>query len=149
MCPLRPVAAVAAAVALSITPLSQAHARESPGQQKPGHFSFGVIGDVPYGAAEIAAFPGKVDRINADPDLRFTVHVGDTKSGSSLCTDDYNTFIKGQFDRFAKPLVYTPGDNEWTDCHRPAAGRYNPLERLSAIRSTFFAHPGARSAPTR
>ena len=138
----RLVAAVAASAALLSLPLSPAHADDAPGQQKPGHYSFAVIGDLPYGDAEIAAFPGKVDRLNADSDLAFTVHVGDTKNGSSLCTDEYNDFIKGEFDRFAAPLVYTPGDNEWTDCHRPAAGRYNPLERLDAIRHTFFASPG-------
>ena len=42
------------------------------------------------------------------------------------------------------PLLYTPGDNEWTDCHRPAAGRYNPLERLDAVRATFFDALGSR-----
>ena len=134
--------AIAAAAALAFVPVSAAHAADTPGQQKTGHYSFAVIGDVPYGPAEIAAFPGKIDRINADVDVQFTVHVGDTKNGSSPCTDEYNTFIKNEFDRFAKPLVYTPGDNEWTDCHRPAAGRYNPLERLAAIRETFFGHPG-------
>jgi len=139
---LRTTTIAASAVALALVPVTAARAGDAPGQQKPGHYSFAVIGDVPYGAAEIDAFPGKVDRINADVELAFTVHVGDTKNGSSLCTDDYNAFIKSQFDRFAKPLVYTPGDNEWTDCHRPAAGQYNPLERLDAIRETFFAQPG-------
>ena len=31
---------------------------------------------------------------------------------------------------FASALIYTPGDNEWTDCHRLLAGAYDPLERL-------------------
>ncbi len=34
--------------------------------------------------------------------------------------------------------MYTPGDNEWTDCHRTNNGAYNPLERLAKVRSTFF-----------
>ena len=50
--------------------------------------------------------------------------------------------IKTQFDRFADPLVYTPGDNEWTDCHRANNGSYNPLERLGKVRQLFFPHPG-------
>ena len=50
--------------------------------------------------------------------------------------------IRSQFDRFADPLVYTPGDNEWTDCHRTNNGAYNPLERLAFDRSVFFDHPG-------
>jgi hypothetical protein len=45
------------------------------------------------------------------------------------------------------PVVYTPGDNEWTDCHSTSAGGYDPLERLAAIRARFFAGPapGVRS----
>jgi hypothetical protein len=35
-------------------------------------------------------------------------------------------------------LVYSPGDNEWTDCHRLLAGAYDPLERLEALRTVFF-----------
>jgi hypothetical protein len=42
------------------------------------------------------------------------------------------------------------GDNEWTDCHRPNNGPYNPLDRLTKLRQVFFAQPGrtlgARSA---
>jgi len=34
------------------------------------------------------------------------------------------------------------GDNEWTDCHRPNNGGYNPLERLAKVRATFFPSPG-------
>ncbi len=139
---LRRVGIPALAAAFAVAPISSAVAHDGSGGAVPGTESFAVIGDLPYGPAEIAAFPGKVDRINRDRDLSFSVHVGDIKNGSSLCTDEYNAFIKGQFDRFARPLVYTPGDNEWTDCHRPAAGGYDPLERLDAIRATFFAHPG-------
>lgn len=136
------VAAIGAALALTpIAPVAAAFADTAPGQEKDGHHDFVVIGDIPYGPAQIAAFPGWVDRINAEPSVELAVHVGDTKNGSSPCTDEYNAWIKGQFDRFTAPLLYTPGDNEWTDCHRPAAGRYNPLERLGAIRGTFFADP--------
>jgi hypothetical protein len=35
-------------------------------------------------------------------------------------------------------LIYTPGDNEWTDCSKKEAGGYNPEERLSVIRKIFF-----------
>lgn len=34
-------------------------------------FSFGVIGDIPYGAAEIAKFPARIQDINADSALKF------------------------------------------------------------------------------
>ncbi|MEO5778249.1 MAG: hypothetical protein ABIQ22_00555 [Arthrobacter oryzae] len=44
-------------------------------------FSFGVIGDIPYGAAEIAKFPARIQDINADSALKFVTHVGDIKNG--------------------------------------------------------------------
>ena len=34
--------------------------------------------------------------------------------------------------------MYTPGDNEWTDCDRPAAGAYSSRERLDFIRRNLF-----------
>jgi len=105
-------------------------------------YTFAVIGDIPYGPAQIAAFPKVVQQINADPRVRLVSHLGDIKDGSSQCTDEYFAQVKTQFDKFLDPLVYTVGDNEWTDCHRANNGSYNPLERLAKIRSLFFAHPG-------
>lgn len=104
--------------------------------------SFAVIGDVPYGDAEIQAFPSYVQDLNSHKELSFVGHVGDIKNGSSQCTDQYFAAIRKNFDSFALPLVYTPGDNEWTDCHRPNNGAYNPLERLAQVRHTFFPRPG-------
>jgi len=42
------------------------------------------------------------------------------------------------FHQFEKPLIYTPGDNEWTDCNKLEAGSYNPQERLETARKVFF-----------
>ncbi|WP_397427606.1 hypothetical protein [Pseudarthrobacter sp. NS4] len=105
-------------------------------------FTFGVIGDIPYGDAEIAKFPARIQDINADKELKFVTHVGDIKNGSSVCSDEYFTNIRTQFDTFAHPLVFTPGDNEWVDCHRTNNGAYNPLERLDKLREVFFNEPG-------
>ena len=102
-----------------------------------------VIGDTPYGPAQLQAFPALVGAINADPKVRLALHLGDIKTGSSPCSDEYFDAIRAQFDSFKDPLVYTPGDNEWTDCHRPAAGGYLPTERLARVRQVFFPQPGA------
>ena len=107
-----------------------------------GNYSFAVIGDVPYGDAEIQAFPSYIQDINAHKELSFVAHVGDIKNGSTQCTDEYFAAIRKNFDAFTLPLVYTPGDNEWTDCHRTNNGAYNPLERLAQVRRTFFPDPG-------
>ncbi len=101
-----------------------------------------ILGDTPYGDAQLGAFPALVASINADPKVRTITHVGDIKTGSSPCTTEYFETIRNQFDTFKDPLVYTPGDNEWTDCHRSAAGSYDPLERLDALRDVFFPSPG-------
>ncbi|KRE80954.1 metallophosphoesterase [Arthrobacter sp. Soil762] len=105
-------------------------------------FTFGVIGDIPYGDAEIAKFPSRIQDINADSALKFVTHVGDIKNGSSVCSDEYFANIRSQFDTFEHPLVFTPGDNEWVDCHRTNNGAYNPLERLDKLREVFFDEPG-------
>ncbi|OZA04440.1 MAG: hypothetical protein B7Y05_22935, partial [Polynucleobacter sp. 24-46-87] len=70
----------------------------------------------------------------------FSIFVGDTKSGASTCSDEYNLVVKSYFDKFKMPLIYSIGDNEWTDCHRVLAGSYDPLERLQAVRSLFFSN---------
>jgi glycerophosphoryl diester phosphodiesterase len=101
-----------------------------------------VIGDTPYGSAQLAAFPGDVAAINADPAVGTVMHLGDIKSGSTQCTDAYFAQIRANFDAFADPLVYTPGDNEWTDCHRANNGGYLPTERLAKLREVFFDAPG-------
>ncbi len=102
-----------------------------------------VIGDTPYGAAQADAFPSLVERINEDPKVRTVLHVGDIKNGSSVCSDAYFERIRRAFGTFADPVVYTPGDNEWTDCHRANNGAYLPTERLARLRELFFSAPDA------
>ncbi|MGY6274551.1 hypothetical protein [Methylomonas sp. MgM2] len=71
--------------------------------------------------------------------LDFTMFAGDTKSGSSLCTDQaIGRDVIDIFNSLKAPTLYTLGDNEWTDCHRTNNGAYNPLERLAYLRATFF-----------
>jgi hypothetical protein len=126
-------------------PAGAAAASDHTGDRGNGHgdsYTFAVIGDIPYGAAQIARFPEVVQQINNDPQVEFVDHLGDIKDGSSVCSDEYFAQVKAQFDTFADPLVYTVGDNEWTDCHRTNNGSYNPLERLAKIRSLFFPQPG-------
>ena len=98
--------------------------------------SFTAIGDQPYFSNE--AFRQLINRINQHPQSKFTIHVGDIKNGASVCSDETFLEVKKLFDGFEKPLVFTPGDNEWTDCHRASNGSYQQLERLEKVRSIFF-----------
>lgn len=102
-------------------------------------FSFTAVGDQPYGSHE--PFQQLVKKINLQKDNQFTIHVGDIKDGGSECSDQIFMSVKKIFDGFDKPLIYTPGDNEWTDCHRKSNGSYEPTERLKQIRQIFFKSP--------
>lgn len=108
----------------------------------PARGSFALIGDVPYGAATEPQFDRVIDAINATPRVRFVLHTGDIKAGSERCDDALLQRRFDQYQRFAKPFVFTPGDNEWTDCHRTNNGNYLPTERLDKVRSLFFPQPG-------
>jgi len=79
-----------------------------------------------------------IDSIN-EHKVDFSLFNGDTKNGSSECTD--YAIGKHSMDYFKKldnSVSYSVGDNEWTDCHRTNNGSYNPTERLSYIRNFFF-----------
>ena len=104
-------------------------------------FSFVALGDMPYNLPDDYA---KFDRLIAAVNRlkpAFTLHMGDIKSGSLPCSDEVLRKAYDQIQTFEGALVYTIGDNEWLDCHRKAAGGYNPRERLSRLREMFFATP--------
>ncbi len=108
-------------------------------------YTLAVIGDTPYGAEKLAEFPDLVALINSDPKVDLVAHLGDIKAGSSSpCTNEYMESIRTLFDEFKDPFVYTPGDNEWTDCHVASKnnGLYTPTERLQFVRGLFFPVPG-------
>ena len=104
-------------------------------------FDFVALGDAPYGPDLLVGpmYRSLIDRING-LGLRFAIHVGDFKDGTAACSDAAYQLQWQHFQRFAGALVYTPGDNDWLDCHRRGD---DPLERLQALRQRFFA--GAQS----
>lgn len=134
--------ALAGALALAAPALPAAASGRTAADRSAKPLTLAVIGDTPYGAQQEATFDRLVDAIDADPKVRVVAHVGDIKSGGTTCSDQRFAAIADSFAAFDDPVVYTPGDNEWTDCHRPAAGGYDPLERLDRLRDVFFPHPG-------
>jgi hypothetical protein len=134
------VAAIAAIAIVALAVSSAALVRDSSGPaeaQSPSaasRFDIALIGDTRYTAEQRAKFPNLIEDINSQK-IAFVVHDGDIKAGADACLDSIYTETKTLFNQFEAPLIYTPGDNEWTDCHR-AGG--NPLERLSFLRSLFY-----------
>ena len=102
---------------------------------------FFATGDVPYAPAEMP----QLQRLFAAAIAQrtpFLIHLGDIKGGSTPCTDASLKDIAELFRAQPVPVVYTPGDNEWTDCHRVKAGGFDPRERLARLRDVFFDDPG-------
>ena len=100
-------------------------------------FRFLATGDLPYSSQQEAAFR-RLLKQSADEDFAFLMHVGDFKAQSAPCSDEEFDKVRKLFRAYPKPVVYTPGDNEWTDCHGVGA---DPIERLSRIRALFFKDP--------
>lgn len=115
-------------------------------------FSFIASGDYPYGKWQGDQFKNEffpaIEKENAD----FIIHVGDIKGGSGLCTDALYQDVYKLLNQFSIPLFYTPGDNEWTDCHRPRTRAKAPIsadikkftypkERLAKLRNIFYQDP--------
>lgn len=99
--------------------------------------SFGLMGDMPYSDWERKNLPVLIEQMDQE-NLAFVTHNGDIKSGGSVCSDAVYEDILSVFQASKTPLIYVPGDNEWTDCHRRSNGRYDPQERLEKLRSLFF-----------
>lgn len=138
------VAAVLATSAL--LPLS-AHAGDRStghrhGTPMPPAGSFALIGDTPYGVDREPMFDRVIDDINDNGQVRFVIHTGDIKAGSERCDDALLLHRFEQYQRFDMPFILTPGDNEWTDCHRSNNGNYLPTERLARLREIFYPEPG-------
>ena len=102
-------------------------------------FSFGLWGDMPYAKNnDQPKMKALIDDMNAS-DIAFSIYDGDIKDGSSKCTDGVFTDGAALFNSLKVPVVYVPGDNEWTDCHRTNNGGYDNLERLDHLRKVMFA----------
>ncbi|OZA36287.1 MAG: hypothetical protein B7X87_14300 [Hydrogenophilales bacterium 17-64-34] len=130
---------LAAALCVSIAAPAGAHGfSHASGSEQ----SFALIGDVPYGVAIEAKFDRVIDSINAAPRVRLVVHTGDVKAGSERCDDDLLQKRYNQFQTLKDAVIVTPGDNDWTDCHRANNGGYVPTERLAKFREIYYPVPG-------
>ncbi len=114
-----------------------------------------VFGDWPYSQNLLTNAPLLVNSVNTDRSVSLVVHVGDIHSGSMPCTSagisppipesspGWNQNVFYWFQQFAVPVVYTPGDNEWSDCHKTKEKKSGaPLNELASVRNLFFSRPG-------
>ena len=134
--------------------------------------SVAVIGDLPYGTspsdvAALQATPAFLKSILADTSVSALLHGGDIHSGKEYCTESHDRAVAAMLDALTVPVIYTPGDNEWADCHKKkqgggtwnatrgaidhvldASGRQvshqggDPVANLALVRSVFFPTAG-------
>lgn len=103
--------------------------------------TFAAFGDMPYRAqdeARVLALATAIDRRRP----MVTIHLGDTKSSGEPCTEALLVDRPRRlFDVFTGPVVYAPGDNEWTDCRPRGPEESSPAIALARLREAFFSGP--------
>jgi hypothetical protein len=100
-------------------------------------FSFVALGDTTYAIpADHSLYVQLIDTINAAQPA-FSIHVGDTK-GHGDCGRAFQESQLAFFDRFAGPVIYAPGNNEWADCWKANRGSADPSEILALMRDVFW-----------
>jgi hypothetical protein len=132
------IAALAAAAATGA--LAVAH-DDATGRSDAGNgtYAIGLWGDLPYNDQQKAVgVPNLIADMNSQR-LAFTAHDGDLKAGSGPCPDSLYTDAKAMFDTLDAPAVFTPGDNDWTDCDRNPG--VSSGERLDFERKVLFSTP--------
>lgn len=111
-----------------------------------GRYAIGLWGDLPYSDLQAkVGVPNLIADMNSQR-LKFTVHDGDLKAGNATagsvtptnCADGLYGQALAYLNALKAPAMFTPGDNDWTDCDRPKNGGYNSLERLDFQRKLFF-----------
>jgi len=112
-------------------------------------YAIGLWGDLPYSDVQaLTGVPNLIADMNRH-DLAFTAHDGDLKAGNATvgsvtpttCSDALHLQGLNYFNSLKAPAIFTPGDNDWTDCDRPSNGGFSSLERLDNERALFFSTP--------
>ncbi len=121
------------------------------GPAEESSFEFALMGDNPYGEANVPKFQALIEHVNTRHDLAWVIHVGDVKRGNEPRNDELLRSRFELFQRFEAPLIFTPGDNDWFDCADDLTQGFDEYERLAFVRQLFFPDPrhttGGRAMP--
>jgi hypothetical protein len=136
--PWRPLPLPMLVGALVVLGIAMTRYVPSPVANPTGSFAFAALGDAPYDSLELRRFRLVLRDMEAH-DLRWVLHVGDIFWRP--CSDDHYRTALAWLNSLRHPVIYTPGDNEWTDCWEGGSGSYTPRERLASLRRIFFGQP--------
>jgi hypothetical protein len=105
-----------------------------------------ILADTPYSDKEkqmIQGPNGILYRLINEVNPSVVMHLGDFKSGGKSCTDDILKEHKKLLTQvYPGKVIYTPGDNDWTDCDRTSLPySFNELERHDFLIQLMFKTP--------
>lgn len=116
-------------------------------QAQSSSLEFALIGDMPYNARQRKEYVNMMKEIDS-ANLAFVAHAGDfwfdglvwkaSSKGLAPCSDKAFDDRLKLAQNSKHPFIFTPGDNDWTDCHRAKPLAYDPLERLAKLREMYF-----------
>ena len=110
--------------------------------QQQAAFQFGLVGDAPYTKIQEKEFLNVVASLNR-AELAFVVHIGDIQADPRIynrapdtttmpCIEETYRMTRDVFQTIRHPFILTPGDNEWSDCHKVKQSSSGaPLNELS------------------
>jgi len=105
-----------------------------------------ILADTPYSDKEKQMLQGPsgiLYRLISDVNPSVVMHLGDMKSGSKSCTNKLlseHKILLAQV--YPGKMMYTPGDNDWTDCDRRLLFySFDELERLEYLINLMFNTP--------
>ncbi len=111
---------------------------------------FMFIGDLPYSDKESERLNTVIAKAIKKGGFPFLVHYGDFQAGGVACGEPEG--IRESFEQISglmtnlngtsppRPVFYTPGDNDWTDCDRrfKLGESKSELNQLDLLRRIFF-----------
>lgn len=131
---------LAGVVALSIGFYGAMSFQLQPVQAQAQGFTFALLGDLAYYPQHEPWLENVYAEIGKDRALAFVAHVGDLSRPVHACTPETLKLRLSQFNALPHPVIFTPGDNDWTDCHdKQGVKGGDPLAALDRLRTMFFA----------
>ena len=108
------ILAVLLGAAVAATLGAQSDDGGRPGERRAA-YAIGLWGDLPYSPEQATVgVPNLIADMNAQK-LAFTAHDGDLKAGAGRCDDQIYLDSLAYFNALEAPVIFTPGDNDWTD----------------------------------
>lgn len=126
----------AALACAAMAPAAAATTNAESGYAARQGFAFALLGSVPAHDGDETAVAQMLAQFGTETDL--AIHTGNIKGRGERCDDKTYARRHALLDGSPVPLVLVPGEHDWAECDRPAAGQFGPVERLNRLRELFF-----------